>query len=149
MLPHSQYIHQHLPNSSYIALHLRLTTVSMDVHVYFTATLAKIVFGWSLWIEAIIKPLAEHSRDDDIINVPAMEAFELFTISFSIGSSIAKVRAAVLTEVTRPPDWHGGLVVCMLVVAGVVVGIITGATTTATVEFLVAARRGYSDPNIG
>jgi hypothetical protein len=118
----------------------------MDVHVYFTITLANLAFGHSLWIEAIIKPWAEYSPDDDIINVPVMEeAVPLFTISFSVGASIAQVRAAVLTEVAHGLDGHGALMVCVLVIAGVVSGVIAGAVAAAAMESLVAARRGNSD----
>jgi hypothetical protein len=118
----------------------------MDVHVYFTITLANLAFGRSLWIQAIIRPWAEYSPDDDIINVPAMvEAVPLFTISFSVGASIAQVRAAVLTEVTRATDGHGVLGVCVLVVAGVVSGVITGAAAAAAMESVLAARRSNSD----
>lgn len=104
-----------------------------DVCVYFTITLASFVFGQSLRIEAIVKPLARQSPDDDIVIVlAAVEAIALFTVAFSVGTSVIQIRATVFTQARHS------------YAAFVWVLAIVGAVVIVTVCSIVAARRGNS-----
>lgn len=107
-----------------------------NVRIYFVITLTNLVFGRSLWIEAIVKPLAQQSPGDDIIVIsPVMEVVALLTITFSVGTSIIQIRAALLTQTTRS---HAALVWAL---------VLTGAVVIVAVGSLTAARRGSSHEN--
>lgn len=106
----------------------------MDVRVCFAITLANFLFGRSLWIEAIIKPAAQHSPTDVIIVIwAAMEVVALLTVTFSFGRTVVQIRVAVLTQVMRP---HAAFIWGFAV---------AGAAAAAVACLVVARQEGSSD----